>query len=192
MAEKGDMDAQHCLGNCCYMGLEVPKDYAKAMEWWKKAAAQGHEIALFHAACAILEGHCKAGSEEAVSLLEKADSMGLRKAKCLLGKLYLYGEHVRQDPEKAMAYLTQAVEEGSVDARTILGAALVLGIGGIPMNRELGMRYVEEAADAGSTEAQTMLSQFSFMMKLQEAMGVLKPPPKKSRRKRAAKRRKKA
>jgi TPR repeat protein len=40
-ADKGHPQAQANIGNCYGMGYGVPKDEAKKIEWWKKAAAQG-------------------------------------------------------------------------------------------------------------------------------------------------------
>lgn len=40
-AEKGDPGGEFCLA-CCYLyGQRVPKDYAKAVEWFRKSANQG-------------------------------------------------------------------------------------------------------------------------------------------------------
>ena len=107
MADAGDMDAQHCLGNCFFLGLGVSKDPAKAMEWWKKAAAQGHEHATYYAGASILQNNFPGSCEEAISLMEQAAGLGLRKAKCLLGNCYLHGDYVQQDPEKAVAYIRE-------------------------------------------------------------------------------------
>jgi TPR repeat protein len=42
-AEQGDADAQYNLGNCYILGMGVAQDKAKAAEWYRKAAEQGHE-----------------------------------------------------------------------------------------------------------------------------------------------------
>ena len=41
-AEKGHAAAQANLGNMHYKGWGVPKDYAKALKWYRKAADKGH------------------------------------------------------------------------------------------------------------------------------------------------------
>ena len=41
LAFKGDADAKYQLGVFFQMGRGVPKDHAKAIEWYKKAAEQG-------------------------------------------------------------------------------------------------------------------------------------------------------
>ena len=44
-AESGSSKDQLSLGRMYHNGVGVAKDDAKAAEWWKKAAAQGNEIA---------------------------------------------------------------------------------------------------------------------------------------------------
>ena len=191
MAEAGDMDIQYCLGNCFYMGWYVDQEYVQALEWWKKAAEQGHELALHNAGGALLEEGIPERRAEAVSLLEKAVSLGLRKSKVLLGRMYLHGEFVQADPAKGVDDLSQAVEEGSVDARTILGAALVLGTNGVPKNRELGMAYLQEAAlENGNPHAREVLTRILLTEKMEREMSTPRSARKKSARKRTQKRKK--
>lgn len=44
-AESGDAEAQYELGNVFYFGKGVPVDLAKANEWYRKAADNGHRYA---------------------------------------------------------------------------------------------------------------------------------------------------
>jgi TPR repeat protein len=46
-AEQGDMEAQVCLGLLYAKGLGVPRDYAKAAQWYEQAAKQGNVEAQF-------------------------------------------------------------------------------------------------------------------------------------------------
>jgi len=43
--EQGDAEAQDFLGTLYFKGWGVPQDYAKARQWWEKAAAQGRASA---------------------------------------------------------------------------------------------------------------------------------------------------
>ncbi|MBQ7306918.1 MAG: sel1 repeat family protein, partial [Clostridia bacterium] len=45
-ANKGLAVAQNNLGNCYYWGYGVTRDYRKAVEWYKKAAAQGYSRSI--------------------------------------------------------------------------------------------------------------------------------------------------
>ena len=40
-AKQGDAGAQFMLGDCYYRGEGVEKDFAEAVKWYRKAAAQG-------------------------------------------------------------------------------------------------------------------------------------------------------
>lgn len=46
-AVQGDAQAQNDLGDLYDLGQGVEQDYAKAKEWWKKAAAQGNTNAQY-------------------------------------------------------------------------------------------------------------------------------------------------
>jgi uncharacterized protein len=42
LAEQGNADAQYNLGWMYSSGTGVPQDYTQAVEWYRKAAEQGH------------------------------------------------------------------------------------------------------------------------------------------------------
>lgn len=44
-AEQGDAEALYQIGNCYQNGEGVEPDIEKAIEWWQKAAEQGHKKA---------------------------------------------------------------------------------------------------------------------------------------------------
>ncbi|MBR6902145.1 MAG: sel1 repeat family protein, partial [Synergistaceae bacterium] len=44
-ADNGDAIAQYNIGSLYENGLGVKKNYKKAIEWYEKAAAQGHKDA---------------------------------------------------------------------------------------------------------------------------------------------------
>ena len=44
-AENGDPETQYCLGFCYENGIGVPEDKAEAVNWYRKAAEQGHKEA---------------------------------------------------------------------------------------------------------------------------------------------------
>ena len=45
-AEQGYTEAQYNLGRCYYNGEGVSQDYTQAVYWWRKAAEQGHRMAI--------------------------------------------------------------------------------------------------------------------------------------------------
>ena len=47
-AARGDPDAQCSLGEKYFYGRDIEKDQAQAVEWYQKAAEQGHAQAQLH------------------------------------------------------------------------------------------------------------------------------------------------
>ena len=47
-AEAGDPDAQNLVGEMLHFGHGVPKDFAAALAWYRRASAQGHAVAPNH------------------------------------------------------------------------------------------------------------------------------------------------
>ena len=55
-AKAGDLQAQYDLGQLYWYGDGVKRDAAKAVEWFRKSAAQGHAKAQFSLATAYETG----------------------------------------------------------------------------------------------------------------------------------------
>ena len=56
LAEQGDAKAQYLLGEMYFKGNNVRQSYAKAMEWFQKAAAQGNSDAKNAIGLSFLKG----------------------------------------------------------------------------------------------------------------------------------------
>ena len=56
-AEQGDTVSQFKLGNIYYNGKNVPINYTEALQWYKKAALQGHADAQFNLGLMYDKGH---------------------------------------------------------------------------------------------------------------------------------------
>lgn len=56
-ANKGDQNTQFHLGNIYCYGVQIPRDYSKALYWFQKAAEQGHVEARENARTASYELH---------------------------------------------------------------------------------------------------------------------------------------
>jgi len=88
VAEQGDADAQFNLGYSYFTGQGVTQDYTKAVEWFGKAAAQGHVGAkdwLTKAEVAIVEEKTRKTREAA----ERVASEKREKAKKAVAKIGL-------------------------------------------------------------------------------------------------------
>jgi TPR repeat protein len=102
-------------------GRGVAQDYAKAREWYEKAAAKGHAMgmgnlgALYSNGQGVAQDHAKARE-----WFEKAADKGDRDAMRNLGALYHNGEGVARDYAKAREWFEKAADKGDDEAKAHL------------------------------------------------------------------------
>ena len=160
-AENGDPEAQYHLGACYDGGSGVGRDMAKAVEWYKKAAAQGFLKAQFRlghiyecSACACAKQDCqkcpvKVDMPKSFQWRREAAEGGMVEAQILLGKrLSEYGSF--RDDEEARIWLKKAALNGSEEAEQILKT--VPSYGRKPFSADLVVK-----AESGSSEDQLSL-----------------------------------
>ena len=110
--------AAHQLGKCWRDGLGVLPDDDKAELWFCRSAEAGNNFSQY-ALGKLLQNRKRI--KEAVNWFEKATTQGNQYAGYRLGKLYLLGDGVPKDTEKAIEHLTQAAESGNQYAQYALG-----------------------------------------------------------------------
>ena len=112
-ANQGSVEAQFLLGWFYFTGNDVRQDYAKAKEWFEKAAAQGDAEAQFN--LGVMYGNGEGVRQDYVKArewYEKAAAQGHASAQLNLGTLYYHGEGVRQDYVKAREWFGKACDNG--------------------------------------------------------------------------------
>ena len=127
--ELGDADAQSNLGDVYYYGWGVPQDYAQAAKWYRKAADQGHVMALATVGYLHTEdfNEHREGSGilqdevEAAIWYRRAAEAGDADCQIDLGRQYYYGKHVTQDYEEAAEWFRKAADQGDDHAQNFLG-----------------------------------------------------------------------
>lgn len=112
-ANEGDMDAQFQLGIQNLYGTGMPKDPAKAAEWFSKAADQGHvpsirELGILKASGEGVEPDPKEGAR----LLGIASDELDPNAMYHLGLMFEKGIGVDADPQKAVRLLAYSAALG--------------------------------------------------------------------------------
>ena len=110
--------AAHQLGKCWRDGLGVLPDDDKAELWFRRSAETGNDFSQY-ALGRLLQNRKRI--KEAVGWYEKAAAQGNQFADCRLGKLYLLGDGVPKDTEKAIVHLTQSAKTGNRYAQYTLG-----------------------------------------------------------------------
>jgi len=134
LANEGYAPAQCKLGEAYYMGYNVSQDFAKAEEWWSKAAEQGDADAqlmlkqmiepynekqkAFQERYAQAEAlYDKGQKDKAFPIIEALANEDYAEAQCLLGLCYKNGGlDVSKDKAKAAEWLRKAAEQGHAKA----------------------------------------------------------------------------
>jgi len=155
----GDAEAQYLLGRHFDIGDSeyVAKDYVKAVEWYTKAAEQGHAIAQFNLGICYYNGEGVAKDYvKAAEWYTKAAEQGHAEAQNNLGYCYYNGEGIDKDYVKAAEWYTKAAEQGHAEAQNNLGYCYYWG-------RSVGKDYVKavewftKAAEQGDEDAKEKL-----------------------------------
>ncbi|MGN6377079.1 MAG: SPOR domain-containing protein [Sphingomonas sp.] len=118
-AARGDADAQFNMGQAYKLGHGVPQDRAKALDWYRKAAEQGHFQAQDNYGLLLFQdGQLK----QSVPWLEKSVARGNAPAELVLGTMLFNGDGgLNKDWPRAYALMTRASDAGLADASKTLG-----------------------------------------------------------------------
>lgn len=146
--EMGFTAAAHQLGKCWRDGLGVLPDDEKAEQWFRRSAEAGNDFSQY-ALGKFLQSEKRIG--EAIAWYEKAAAQGNQYAAYRLGKLYLQGEDVPKDVDKAADYLTQSAESGNQYAQYALGKLY------LEQDRKTACHWFSESAAQGNRYAQFFL-----------------------------------
>ena len=112
-ALKGDPDAQFNLGQAYKMGRGVKADLNVALDWYKRAAAQGHLQAADSYGHLL---HYRNRIPEALPYLQASADRGDPRAQYLLGTELFNGVHIAKDWVRAYALMTRASSAGMAPA----------------------------------------------------------------------------
>ncbi len=124
-AEAGDAEAQYYMGTLRQHGAGVPKDYGAALEWYRRAATQGHTGAQF--AIGLLYHDGAGGGAiprdpvQAAGWLKSAAEGGNAMAQHLLGRMYRLGRGVPKDEALAVKWSLSAAQRGVPGAQFEIG-----------------------------------------------------------------------
>ena len=108
-AEAGNPKAQCNMGVLCEYGHGVRKDCCKAAEWFRMSAENGYSRGRTNYACLLRDGRgVPKDPEKAVYWFEQS---GSPRAKRLLAQMYLSGEDIEKDVDKAKELLESASDK---------------------------------------------------------------------------------
>jgi len=153
-AKSGSVEAQNQLGDAYYDGMGIEQDYAKAFEWYLRAAVQGHGKAQYSIAYAYANGiGTQKNIEEAIKWYGKSADQGVALAQYVLAKLLVAGQYIKQDLTKGLDLLHKASNQGLDHAQYDLGTIYLEGKIAVP-DEGMGISLLTLAADQGHKEAQ--------------------------------------
>lgn len=112
-AIKGDADAQFNMGQAYKMGRGVKTDLNVALDWYRKAAAQGHLQAADSYGHLM---HYQGKIAESLPYLQASSDRGDPRAQYLLATELFNGTHVSKDWVRAYALMTRASSAGMAPA----------------------------------------------------------------------------
>jgi TPR repeat protein/serine/threonine protein kinase len=159
-AEEGNCRAMVLVGDCYEEGVGVPKDYGKAMRWYRKAADAGnadamHNIGwLYHKGLGVSQDYT-----EAMKWYRKAADAGNAMAMNNIGVLYQNGWGVSRDYTEAMRWFRKAADAGNAMAMNNIGWLYQNGWG-VSQDYTEAMRWYRKAADAGNATAMRNIGRF--------------------------------
>ena len=146
VAEGDQPDALAVLGETYLNGEGVDKDVKLGIEYFEKAADQGHATAQFELGMMYKEGHegLVQDVETGLKWLQEAAEQGEAEAQNVLGRHYLQTEKY----ERSLPYLEKAAAQGHPDAQFGLGVCYGHGFG-VEENLETSLDFVLKAAEGG-------------------------------------------
>lgn len=147
-AKHNHVDASYRAGACCEYGWGCRKDSAKAVQFYKKAAAQQHPGALFRLGQAEMNGELglSKNAKEGVKFLKRSAENATAEFPHALHELALCHEKgvtnvVFVDLDYAAELLAQASELGYAPSAFRLGECYEYGTMGCPQDPALSIHY---------------------------------------------------
>ncbi|WP_298673362.1 SPOR domain-containing protein [uncultured Sphingomonas sp.] len=113
----GDADAQFNMGQAFKLGRGVPTDQKQAIDWFHKAAVQGHAQAQDNYALSLFQEGRKA---DALPWLEKSVARDEKRTELVLGTMLFNGDAVRKDWARAFALVSRSSQQGLSQASQTL------------------------------------------------------------------------
>lgn len=117
LADAGDPDAQFNMGQAYKLGRGVPMSLSAALDWYSRAAAQGHERAEDNYGLLLFQQNRRV---EAMPFLQRSAARGEPRAQYLVGTALFNGDLLTRDWIRAYALMSRAASAGLPQATSAL------------------------------------------------------------------------
>jgi TPR repeat protein len=150
---------QKFLAQCYYDGVGVKQDYAKAVNWCRKAAEQGDSDAQYSLGYCYENGEgVKPDAGEAAGWYRKAAEQNNSDGQYALGECYYNGVGVKQDYAEAVNWYRKAAEQKHAYAQYNLGYCYENGEG-VTRNVAEAVSWYRKAAEQDTPDGQYALGE---------------------------------
>jgi len=154
-AEKGDPQAQFAVGVMHETARHVEQDFAKAAEWYEKAAAQGYGPAQVSLGYLYQTGKGRPHDPvKAADWYRRAAETGDVGGQFHLAVAYINGIGVARNGQQAAQWMFKAADAGDQQAQLIFATMLQTGTG-VPANEFAARRWFDKAANGRDRELAT-------------------------------------
>ncbi|PRP87958.1 hypothetical protein PROFUN_02695 [Planoprotostelium fungivorum] len=159
-AGAGDVNAQTTMGTLHMKGgYNLDQDYAKAFEWYERAAEQGDGAGMGHLGFMYAHGyHVEKNVEKAIELYQKAADKGNPLGQTNLGYMYMTGNGVTRNLQKAHHYFKLAADQQYSEGLLNLGILYYNGEG-VKQDNIQALKYFSMASAQGNLPAMYYLGQ---------------------------------
>ncbi len=153
-AGKGQAPAMLSLGSLYENGIGVPRNYTKALDWYKKAAEAKQAEGYYNlGVCYEVGMGVAANPDEALASFKKAAEMELPQAFYKLASVYIAGDLVKADNAEAMNYLDKASKAGHSMAANEMGVIYLNGMLEQKPDGKKALEMFTRSAELGNMEA---------------------------------------
>jgi serine/threonine-protein kinase len=164
-ANRGDPDAQNTLGVKYAEGEDIPRDEVKAVEWYRKSAAQG--FAKGEANLGDMYFYGRGGLDQsnvqALSWYLKAAQQDFPAGQSRLALMYEKGYGTSRDLTRAVELYRSAADHGDAQAQNLMGFFYATGSNGIAQDDKQAVAWYQKAADQGFAKSQKNLGDMYYL-----------------------------
>lgn len=126
MADPGEPEVWHALGDAFDTGWGTRKDSIEAMIWFMRAADAGHTKSMVRLGRVFQNEETEECDQRAIARFQQAAELGNTEGMISLGFAYRDGRGVDADPRESANWFIKAVESGNSHSMIHLGRGLIV------------------------------------------------------------------
>jgi len=165
LAQKGDAEAQFCLGMMYHEEIGLPHDFEEEAKWVKMSAEQGFPDAECFLGWMYCWGHgVPKDKDTSLEWYMKAAIDGHPRAQYIIGSSYqggLFSFGLPEKPEESVKWLKKAAEQGFGSAQSSLGHCYLEGYG-VEQDKNEAIKWYMKSAEQGNGSSALILGDIFY------------------------------